>query len=129
MNVALSSRLEQYNIEFTKDTDLTIQNLKEKSLLISSIRAKWIRYYFEEKTLNDKLKTARIDYSKQLAKNVSTVSAFPSIAPDQDSGLTKINNEIRNSDRCIEFIDKTFNVLDNFNFQVKNVVDILKLEQ
>lgn len=129
INIELSTRLQEYIKEFSEDVKLNLQNLKDKSLMISSIRAKWIRYYFVEKTLLDKLKNAKIDYSKQLAKSVSTTTAFPSVAPSQDAGLIKLLGEIRNSENCIEYIDKAFNVLDTFNFQIKNSIDILKLEQ
>jgi len=81
-----------------------------------------------EKTLCEKLKAAKTEYSKKLAKNVSSANMFPTVIPEADGGLTRLNTEIRNSEMCIEFIDKAFNVLDNFNFQIKNTIDIIKLE-
>lgn len=129
-----NSRLKKYIDEFTADTTVTIQNIKDKSMLVSSIRAKWIRYYFIEKELNDKLKNTLVIYSKQLKANrlssANTQSAFfPTInTAEQDEDLQKIKSEIRKSDNCIEYINKAFNVLENFNFQIKNVIDIIKLE-
>lgn len=128
LNVELSSRLQTYYDEFAEDVKLNTNNLKDKSLFISSIRAKWIRYYFIEKALTDKLKAAKMEYSKKLAGNISISEAFPTAIPQQDAGLIKLNEELLTSTRCIEFIDKGFNVLDTFNFQIKNAVDILKLE-
>jgi hypothetical protein len=128
MNTELNQRLQKYIDEFNDDIKLTVQNLRDKSMMISSVRAKWIRYYFMEKTLCEKLKAAKTEYSKKLAKNVSSTNMFPTVIPEADSGLTRLNTEIRNSEMCIEFIDKAFNVLDNFNFQIKNTIDIIKLE-
>lgn len=128
MNIELNARLQQYIDEFDDDVKLTIQNLRDKSLLISSIRAKWIRYYLMEKALSDKLKITRTEHSKKLAKTISATNMFPTVVPEQNEGIVKLNTEIRNSDLCVEFIDKAFNVLDNFNFQIKNTIDIIKLE-
>ena len=126
----LNSRLDKYIKEFDDDVTLTISNIKEKSMMISSYQSKWIRYYFQEKALNQKLKDAKIEYTKQHANKVTfkpTQSTL--IAQEPDQGLVKLNQEIKNSELCIEFMEKCMDVLDKINFQVKNVIDIIKLEQ
>ena len=67
----LNSRLEKYIKEFDEDVQLTISNIKEKSLMVSSYQSKWIRYYFQEKHLNQKLKDAKLEYTKQHASKLS----------------------------------------------------------
>jgi len=127
----LNSRLEKYIKEFDEDVQLTISNIKEKSLMVSSYQSKWIRYYFQEKHLNQKLKDAKLEYTKQHANKLSfkpTQTVMPQIQ-DQDQNIMKLNNEIKNSELCIEFIEKSMAVLEKMNFQVKNVIDIIKLEQ
>ena len=127
----LNSRLEKYIKEFDEDVQLTISNIKEKSLMVSSYQSKWIRYYFQEKHLNQKLKDAKLEYTKQHANKLSfkpTQTVMPQIQ-EQDQNIVKLNNEIKNSELCIEFIEKSMAVLEKMNFQVKNVIDIIKLEQ
>lgn len=127
----LNSRLEKYIKEFDDDVQLTISNIKEKSLMVSSYQSKWIRYYFQEKNLCQKLKDAKLEYTKQHAGKLSfkpTQTTMPQIQ-EQDQNIVKLNNEIKNSDLCIEFIEKSMAVLEKMNFQVKNVIDIIKLEQ
>ena len=127
----LNSRLEKYIKEFDEDVQLTISNIKEKSLMVSSYQSKWIRYYFQEKHLNQKLKDAKLEYTKQHANKLSfkpTQTTIPQIQ-EQDQNIVKLNNEIKNSELCIEFIEKSMAVLEKMNFQVKNVIDIIKLEQ
>ena len=127
----LNSRLEKYIKEFDDDVQLTISNIKEKSLMVSSYQSKWIRYYFQEKHLNQKLKDAKLEYTKQHANKLSfkpTQTVMPQIQ-EQDQNIVKLNNEIKNSELCIEFIEKSMAVLEKMNFQVKNVIDIIKLEQ
>lgn len=127
----LNSRLEKYIKEFDEDVQLTISNIKEKSLMVSSYQSKWIRYYFQEKHLNQKLKDAKLEYTKQHTNKLSfkpTQTVMPQIQ-EQDQNIVKLNNEIKNSELCIEFIEKSMAVLEKMNFQVKNVIDIIKLEQ
>lgn len=127
----LNSRLEKYIKEFDEDVQLTISNIKEKSLMVSSYQSKWIRYYFQEKHLNQKLKDAKLEYTKQHANKLSfkpTQTVMPQIQ-EQDQNIVKLNTEIKNSELCIEFIEKSMAVLEKMNFQVKNVIDIIKLEQ
>ena len=130
MNVELNSRLDKYIAEFDDDVKLTLSNLKDKSLLAASYQSKWVRYYFQEKTLNQKLKDAKLEYTRSHSQKLS----FKPVQMDldgsvsQDEKLTKLNGEIRNSDMCLDFIEKSMNVLDKFNFSIKNVIDIMRLE-
>ena len=78
----LNSRLEKYIKEFDDDVQLTISNIKEKSLMVSSYQSKWIRYYFQEKNLCQKLKDAKLEYTKQHAGKLSfkpTQTTMPQI--------------------------------------------------
>lgn len=130
MTIDLPERLNNYINEFDDDVKLNLTNVKDKSLMITSIQSKWIRYYFTEKTLNQKLKDAKVEYSKQFANKVD-FKQTPSIfnqKSDVDIKLTKLNNEIRTSEMCLDFIEKSMAVLDKFNFQVKNIIDLVKLE-
>ena len=49
----LNKRLEEYMLEAEEDLKLTDANLKEKSLLRSSMAAKWLRYNYEENVYVD----------------------------------------------------------------------------
>ena len=137
-NTPKNSRLAKYQEEFDEDVEVNIRNVKDKSMLISSIRAKWIRIYFKERDMLDKLKEAKTVYSRQLANQTSvnqraavaflTPPSVPFGSVELDPGLTKINTELKNSEYCLDFINKAFNVLESFNYQIKNVVDLIKLE-
>ena len=64
----------------------------------------------------------------ELLSKAFLLKVIPQIQ-DQDQNLVKLNTEIKNSDLCVEFIEKSLAVLEKMNFQVKNVIDIIKLEQ
>lgn len=133
MNIELAERLDKYIQEFDDDVKLTMNNVKDKSLLVTSMQSKWIRYYFLEKTLNQKLKDAKIDYSKKFAGKIEfrqpTIPGTASPSSEIDQKLVKLNSEIRTSELCLDFIEKSMAVLDKINFQIKNVIDLVKLER
>ena len=131
MNIELAERLEKYIQEFDDDVKLTMTNVKDKSLLVTSYQSKWIRYYFLEKTIYQKLKDAKVEYSKQFVNKIEfKQTTLPlTTQSDIDKKLVKLNNEIRNSEACLDFIEKSMAVLDKMNFQIKNVIDLVKLER
>ena len=131
MNVELPERLEKYINEFDDDVKITMSNVKDKSMMVTSIQSKWIRYYFAEKTLNQKMKDAKVEYSKQHANKVDFKQQLPGMSSQMsevDQKLVRLNNEIRTSEMCIDFMEKSMAVLDKINFQIKNVIDLVKLE-
>ena len=130
MNDKNVSRLEKYQKEFDSDVEVNMQNIRLKSSTVSSIRSKWIRYHFIEKQLLDKLRNTKNIYSKQLVKNISAKAnvKFASIGVNVDPKLEKLNKAIKQTEYCLEFIDRAFNVLETFNFQIKNTIELIKLD-
>lgn len=131
MTIDLPERLNNYINEFDDDVKINMTNVKDKSMMITSIQSKWIRYYFAEKTLNQKLKDAKVEYSKQHANKIDFKSQLPGMSSqmsEADQKLVKLNNEIRTSEMCLDFMEKSMAVLDKINFQIKNVIDLVKLE-
>jgi hypothetical protein len=130
VSIELPERLEKYMSEFEDDVKLNMSNVKDKSLLITSIQSKWIRYYFTEKTLNQKLKDAKVEYSKQHGNKIEFKQTLPGMSQptEIDIKLVKLNNELKTSEMCLDFMEKSMAVLDKFNFQVKNIIDLVRLE-
>lgn len=128
MTIELPTRLDNYIKEFDEDVKLTMSNVKDKSLMITSYQSKWIRYYFMEKTLNQKLKDAKVEYSKRCINKLEFKQSLPGIQTEVDANIVKLNNELHISELCLDFLEKSMDVLDKMNFQIKNVIDLVKLE-
>lgn len=128
MNVELPSRLEKYMKEFEDDVSLTMSNVKEKSLMVTSYQSKWIRYYFAEKTLNQKLKDTKIAFSKKFGGKIEFSGQMLLETNKVNENLEKLNTELKTSEMCLDFMEKSMAVLDKMNFQIKNVIDLVKLE-
>lgn len=131
MNIDIPERLEKYIHEFEEDVKLNMTNVKDKSLMVTSYQSKWIRYYFAEKTLNQKLKDAKVEYSRQSTATIDFKQQLPGTygrQSEMDQKLVKLNNEIKTSEMCLDFMEKSMAVLDKMNFQIKNVIDLTRLE-
>lgn len=127
--------LQDYINEFNNDIKLNQFNLREKSLTCSSIWAKWISYLFLEK---DNLQRI-VDAKQKIIKNKtssSTMAKSPSILKlksedkltENDETIQKLNILFKNTSDCIDYIERTLNVLSNFGFNIKNAIEALKLQ-
>ena len=127
--------LQDYINEFNNDIKLNQFNLREKSLTCSSIWAKWISYLFLEK---DNLQRI-VDAKQKIIKNKTsqlTMAKSPSILKlksedkltENNETIQKLNILFKNTSDCIDYIERTLNVLSNFGFNIKNAIEALKLQ-
>lgn len=126
-----TSSLDKYREELTRDTELTIRNLREKSLSLSALEAKWVGYYMVEKKQLKRLQELRQQYmSEKAAKEMANKDAFgrikASAAPDEK--LKKLDTLKTDLELCIEFIHEAMGIMHNMSFNVKNSIEIFKLE-
>lgn len=125
--------LSNYIREFNDDIKLNISNLREKSLLCSSIWAKWISYLFLER---DNLKRIADAKQKILKTKASQTKMHDSLLKlksedklaENDENMKKLNALQANTQDCIDYIERTLNVLNSFGFNIKNALEAIKLE-
>lgn len=125
--------MNKYILELRDDLSLTQMNIKEKSLMVSAIRTKWLNYYFLEKDNLKRIKSKR----ESIIKSKLGTSANKSILPmkntdsfcqedDTIKKLDKMSERVRNN---IDFLERAMNILNDFPFTIKNSIDLLKLER
>ena len=125
--------LSNYIKELGNDIKLSEFNLREKSLLCSSIWAKWISYLFLEKENLQRIVDAR---QKILQKKMSSSKVQDSVLrmksedklSENDENMQKLNALYKNTQDCIDYIERALNVLNSFGFNIKNAIDALKLQ-
>lgn len=123
--------LDRYQAELVRDTELTIRNLREKSMMLSALEAKWAGYYVAEKRQLKRVQEMRQQYvSNKNAKEMAGKSAFEKVktisAPDEN--LKKLDQFKNNLELCIEFIHEAMGIMRNMTFNVKNSIEIFKME-
>ena len=131
INIKSNEILSNYIKELDEDVKLTIFNLKEKSLTCSSIWAKWISYLFLEK---DNLQRI-IDAKQKIIKKKTSESQSSMLRmksedkiSENDENIKKLNLLHKNTQDCIDFIERALNVLNSFGFNIKNSIEALKLQ-
>lgn len=126
-----TSSLDKYKEELARDTDLSIRNLREKSLTLSAMEAKWAGYYVVEKQQLKRVQEMRQRYvadknSKEMAGKDAFSRVKASAAPDENlRKLDRIRNDLELS---IEFIHEAMGIMRNMTFNVKNSIEIFKME-
>lgn len=139
----LNSRLESYIKEFENDMLLNESNIHEKTLSRSGIAAKWARYSYEEerykKQILEKIETlkevlAAKLYEKHKEDIINQRMSEMKIKIDvekllkQSSQYIKIKDELDCQDDIIRFIMEAKQIISSFGFDIKNAIEILKLE-
>lgn len=124
--------LSNYIKELNSDVKLTEYNLKEKSLLCSSIWAKWISYLFLEKENLQRIIDAKNKIIKsktastKIQDSVLRMKSEEKIS-ENDEKIQKLNELFKQTQDCIDYIERSLNLLSNFGFAIKNTTDVIKL--
>lgn len=140
----LSKRLEDYMNEASNDLKLTDQNLHDKSLLRSSIGAKWCRYRFEQqkyiKVLNKNLEDLKEELKKKLyekqkiaiteadanTQRMINIKAQQLIVKTAEYQIIK--QKLQQQEDIIRLIEQTQHLISQFGYDIKNAIEIMKLE-
>ena len=118
----------QYSRELKEDLNLTLANLREKALTTSSMKAKWVGYMTKEKETLQRLNVIRAEYQRSLAEK-SKGSAFDKLKTlnQEDETLKKIDATKRNIDLSLEVIAQAITALTEFGYNIKNAIEVIKL--
>ena len=124
--------------ELMEDMQINLMNVRDKSMTVSSIRAKWVMKYFKEKEIVRKLKDAKstllqkgvegLQTTDTQFRNMSKIRLEEKISRESDK-IKKINEMLSKQNEVVQFMEYALNVVSDFNFTVKHALDAIKLEQ
>lgn len=129
--VTNNKQLKNYISEFNSDVKITVNNIHEKSLMCSSLWAKWLQYLFHEKENYDKA----TEIKQKLIKNKTNSKIQDSVLRlkseekivENDETFKKLNLAQKNTKDNIDFIERALEIMQNLSFQIKNTIEIMKL--
>lgn len=124
--------LNNYTKELNEDMKITKMNIHEKSLMVSSLRVKWLNYYFKEKENFQRIKKAKDTILKsKIGNNNNSILKMKSedIISENDKRIKKLNILYERVKTNIDFLERAMNILNDFGFQIKNCIDLYKLEK
>ena len=128
----LDERMKKLNSEALEDFQLDDYTLKEKSLASPNIKIKWTRILAEEQKLLKLLEQKQDDYKRDLLSSkfdVNVADFKKKIELAGDDGMVKFNKAIENQKDVIRFVEGICKIAQGFGFDLKNAIDIVKLEQ
>lgn len=126
--------LNNYTRELDNDMKLTKMNIHEKSLMVSSLRVKWLNYYFKEKENLQRIKKAKDKILKAKLGNSKVSTSVlkmksEDVLSENDEQIRKLNAMNERVKTNIEFLERAMNILNDFGFSVRNCIDLYKLEK
>lgn len=128
------TQFEKYKNELAEELDLTDFNMKEVQMRLPAIKHKWVARLIQQKIeLNKfkKLKSEAIDALVQnLRKDNPVLLSDATLAKQAERNETvqKINLKIEETEILIEYLEKVEKVCSGTSYDIKNLVDIKKLE-
>jgi hypothetical protein len=128
----LDERMKALNAEAEEDFHLDDYSLKETTLKAPNIKIKWTRILSEEQKLLKLLETKAADYKRGLLEtkfDINLAQYQKELEIDKDTGILKFKVAIDNQKDIIRFVEGIVRIAQGFGFDIKNVVDIIRLEQ
>jgi hypothetical protein len=127
-------RLEDYITELENDLKFDELNLKDYQQRLPGIKHKWagrcIRHKLELITLKknrDKLKRAIVDKINEMSP-VKLTAPVAERTAENSNELTEADAKIKEIELVIELLEKSERTLNSTSYDIKNLIDIMKLE-
>lgn len=129
-----NKELAKYIDELNSDIKLSVSTLREKSLMASSTKSKFLCYLFKEKENLDRIKLTKIKIIKsKMESNNNSDSALRMKSEDfiskNDENVKKLNELLEITQTNIDYLERSLNILNSFSFDIKNCIEILKIER
>jgi len=127
--------LKRYIDEIGKDLVLDDFNLKEAQLRLPARKHYWVARLIEAKIERNRLISKKKALKKEVIKQVIQESpikinvAAAAVAAENHESLKGFNKDIEEQDIIIEYLEKVEKIMNSMGYEIKNIVDIQKMEQ
>ena len=127
--------LKKYIKEITKDLQLDDFNIKESQMRLPARKHFWVARLIEAKIKRSTLYKEKKKLKKEVVKKVITDSpvritqSAAESAAEKHESIADLNDNIGELDAIIEYLEKVEKIFSNMHWEIKNIVDINKMEQ
>lgn len=126
--------LDDYISEIKEDTKVNEINLKEKSLSLPGLKAKWVSRLINHKNTLASLERVKKQKLKSLVPKVKEtlpVKLSDSVIRETAEGteeISLINSKIESERSIVDFLERTEKIMSSFTFDIGNIAKIIQLE-
>jgi len=127
--------LRKYINEIGQDLVLDDFNLKEAQMRLPARKHFWVARLMEAKIKRNSLIGDKKKIKKELVKKVITDSpvrishSAAESAAEKHESIDSLNKGIAEQDTIIEYLEKVEKIMGNMHWEIKNIIDINKMEQ
>lgn len=127
--------LKKYIEEVGKDLVLDDFNIKEQSLRLPSRKHYWVAQLIKAKIERNQTFEKKAKLKKDITKEVIATSpvklsqAAAEQAAERHESLATLTSKIKELDIIIEYLEKVEKTMSQMGFDIKNAVEIMKMEQ
>ena len=120
--------------ELSVDTSLDEFNMRDVQMKLPAIKHKWVGRLMrskidKESLIRKKNKLIRVMCDKLIAESPITLSVpIARQKIENHQTVLDMNDEIKNCDILIEFLEKAERIFNSMSFDIKNLTEIIKLE-
>ncbi len=129
-----TSTLIKYIDEMALDVELDELSVKETQMKLPALKHKWVGRLMQHKAIISQLYSKKATMAKAVGdkmkeSNMYNVSdaGLAKLIEKQDS-IVKINAQIKEHELVVEFLEKSERIFNSLTFDVKNLIEIIKLE-
>lgn len=131
----VSDLLKKYIEEIGQDLVVDDFNIKEVQMRLPARKHFWVARLMDAKVERNNLFTKKKKLKKELTKKViadSPVKITQSVAEqhaERHDAIQQITDKINEYNVVIEYLEKATDVLNQMGWDIKNIIEIQKLEQ
>jgi hypothetical protein len=129
-----TTTFDKYNAEITEELDLSDFNIKDIQMKLPAIKHKWVSRMIQQKIELNKLKKMKLEAIDAVTQNLRksnpvmlSDSALSKQAEKNDT-VQKIILKMEECELLIEYLEKVERLCNGTTYDIKNLVDIKKLE-
>jgi len=121
--------------EIGEDLVLNDLNLKQQQQKLPARKHFWVGRLIDAKIKRNDLIAEKRKLKKDLVKKVIEDSPVrinqtsAESAAERYESVVELNNSIKEQDTIIEYLEKVEKILSNMHWEIKNVIDMNKMEQ
>jgi len=127
--------LDQYINEIEKDLNINEFNLKDSSMKTPARKHYWVSKLIRHKKNLINLKQKRDVIKKDVVKKIMEESPIKVTIPVAEKAswnhdkMKTISKDIHEEELLVEFLEKTEKTFSAVGFDIKNIIEIMKMEQ